>query len=216
MTIAYTDEQLAEFFSYYSLLVDNGVIPTIRTVNGYGAGIESMRPWITGQWGGTMAPNGQFMAAYLDEGQSLTIPPHLMRGDADEAGLHYRPGSVYTISRHSRHPEAAAKFLDFLMHDEESILIMKDNRGIPYNSASNEILQKSGILDTESLRFSSYNMMNSLTYKTEINAVIEDAQIADLVSDIYQKIDYTGLSPEGAAQEFRRRADRILRRLARS
>ena len=216
--IAYTDEQLEEFFDIYRQLVENKVVPSSQVLNSYGSGggIETMRPWITGQWAGNMAPNGDFMASFMEEGQELAVVPHLKREGATESGLHYRPAMVLSVSKNSRYPEEAARFLNFLLHDEDALAILTDNRGLPYSSIANQWLQENDLLDENSMLYQSTKMLDDQTYITEISAYIEEAQLMDIAKDVFQQMDYRNTSAKDAASEYRRRADRVLRRAMRS
>ena len=214
--IAYDDKQLEEFFAHYISLVEKGTTPSRRYLNGFGTGYETSQPWINGQWGGIMAPNGDFMASYMREDQTLVTGPHLKTENADESGLYYRPAQVFAIAKNSEHPEEAARFIDFLLHDHEALDILGDTRGIPYNTASTQWMLENNQLDTEGLQYQSFKLLDNLTYKTPVSSFIEDPQIKSLAEEIYEKIDYRGLTAAEAAKEFRRNADRTLRRVIRS
>lgn len=214
--ISYSDELLEEFFSYYQLLVDQRVIPSSRTLNAYGSGLESMRPWMNGQWGGTVAPDGNFMMSLMAEGQTLDVPPHLLIEDATESGLLYRPAAVFSISKNTKHPEAAAKFLNYMLHDPVSTDLIGDNRGIPFYTEAVARLREQDRLNDDSIRFVHFQMMESQNYETPISAYIEDPQLMSVAKDVYEMMDYQGRTPKEAAREFRRRADRALRRAIRS
>ena len=214
--IAYSDELLEELFSYYKLMTENSVIPTSQAVNAYGTGIESMRPWMSGLWGGTVTPSGNMMLSLMDEGQTLTVPAHLQKENATESGLYYRPAAVFSVSKNTPHPEEAAKFLEFLLHNPASVDILGDNRGIPYNTDSVAQLREQGRLNEDSIRFMHFQMMESENYETPISAYIEDPQFMSVVDDVYEMMDYRNATPAEAAKEFRRRADRVLRRAIRS
>lgn len=60
--------------------------------------------------------------------------------DTDESGMTLNGTNVASISAKSKHPEAAAKLLDFIINDEEAGKILGLSRGIPTNSATYEAI----------------------------------------------------------------------------
>ena len=218
--IAYSDAQLEEMFDLYRQMVDNHVLPSRRLQNAYGSGApETMRPWIEGQWAGTFTANpaADNAASFLAEGQKLVSGPFLQMVETPkEAGAFYRPSQVFSIAKNSDHPEEAALFIDFLLHSKEAMDIVGDVRGIPFQPAAFQYLVDSGQLGSDNLNYQGFQILESQTYITPVSAYIEDEQLHSEYASILEKMDYENWSPERAAKDFRRKADRILRRAIRT
>ena len=217
--LAYDDDRLEEMFAHYIRLVENNAIPSQDVLNAYGRGsLETLRPWIDGRWGGLFpaTTSSNVLQEFLAGDQVVELGPFIQRSDSLESGAHYRPSMLFTMSRSTPHPEEAAKLLDFLLHDEEGVRILGDVRGIPFNEPSYKLLIEEGLVDDSSLGYQGFQLMESLTYKTPVSPLLENDQLVGEFIEIIENIDYNGWSAERAATQFRRRADRILRRVIRS
>lgn len=218
--IAYDEQQLEEMFDIYRQMSENHVVPTTRQLNSFGSGTpETLRPWIEGKWAGTNTanPTSDGVATYLEGNQKLAIGPFLQMVDnPEESGSFYRPSMVFSVSKGTEHPEEAAQLLEFLLHNQEALTILGDVRGIPFNSSSYEYLVDSERLDASSLNFQGFQMLESQTYTTPISTYIEDEQLLSEYTSTLENMDYNDWSAERAAKDFRRKADRILRRAIRT
>ena len=122
----------------------------------------------------------------------------------------------YSISTSTKHPEEAAVFINFMLHDHAALDALIDTRGIPYHRASYEWLAESGKIDSELLSYQGFQALDNYVYKTPISSYIDDQQLVAELKATFESMDYQNTSPKAAAQSFRRRADRILRRAIRS
>ena len=217
--IAYDDELLTEFFASYKALIDNHVTPSTRDMNAYGSGnAETLKPWTSGRWGGmySPAPTADELQSFLEGDQKLVVGPMIYREDASESGAYFRPAMPYTVSTSSEHPEEAGLFINFMLHDQAALDILRETRGIPYLKESYERLAESGKIDSELLSYQGFKTLDSYIYKTPISSYIDDQQLIAEFKATFESMDYQNTSPESAAKAFRRRADRILRRAIRS
>ncbi|MDT9702799.1 hypothetical protein RMT89_44715, partial [Streptomyces sp. P17] len=67
----------------------------------------------------------------LQPPMSLELGPYPMLPNAKDAGLLARPSMMFSIGRNTRHPEAAAKLVNFLLNDPQGIEALGLTRGIP-------------------------------------------------------------------------------------
>lgn len=217
--IAYNDEQLAEMFAFYGELIENFVAPDRREVNSYGSGGKQLHnPWHDGRWAGTYPPHPETdeMKTFLKGEQVLETGPYIMMEGATEEGSLYRPAMVFSISRNSKHPEEAAQLIDFLLHDLDAMDILGDTRGLPLHPKSSQHLLDTGLVEADSLTYQGFQVLNNLTYNTPISLYCEDLQFMSVFQEAIENMDYNDWSAERTAQDFRRKADRILRRVIRT
>ena len=217
--IAYNAEQLEEMFNGYKTLVDNHVIPSTKFKNSFGNGNpETLKPWINGQWAGAYPAQATSneLEKFLADGQTLELGKPIQNENATESGAYYRPSMVFSIGKTSKHPEEAAMFLNFMLHDQGAMDILTDVRGIPFSQASANYLRDKGAIKKDSLNYEGFQLLESLTYTTQISPYIENEKMNKEFVSTIEKMDYENLSPEKAAKEFRRKADRILRKAIKS
>ena len=217
--LAYENDRLEEMFAHYINLVESNAIASQSVLNAYGRGsLETLRPWIDGRWGGLFpaTTSANVLQEFLEGDQVVELGPFVKREESLESGAHYRPSMLFAMSRNTSNPEEAARLLDFMLHDPEGVRILSDVRGIPFNEPSYKLLVDEGLVDESSLGYQGFLQMESLTYKTPVSSYLENDQLIAEFVEIIENIDYNNWTAERAAQQFRRRADRILRRVIRS
>ena len=115
-----------------------------------------------------MSAAGNFLLSYMQDDQKLVVSPHLQSPNATEAGLYYRPSAVFVISNTTKYPVEAATFLNFHLNNEESMSIIRDNRGIPLNiKVLNELLGQ-GLIDKQNIRYQHFQMMEGLNLNSAV------------------------------------------------
>ena len=57
-----------------------------------------------------------------------------------------------------------------------------------------------GLIDKQNIRYQHFQMMEGLNYSTSISSYVEDSQLLSLVKNVYEMMDYQGLTPEAGSQ----------------
>ena len=137
----YTLEDLEAGFQFYQDLIDSGVV----TLGGFDSDpINQQNPmWIQGHYGGVTEWDSSINGwlSNIEEGNEVVVAPFFSTGDDKLSGLMSRPSMGFAISRNSKHPEAVAAFLEFMLTDERAIEIMGTDRGVPSNNVAFNIFQ---------------------------------------------------------------------------
>jgi multiple sugar transport system substrate-binding protein len=129
-----SEETVADFFQLsLDLQAGGGQPDAARSVELEGAGPEgsllgtntgSMGMWWTNQLGAISTASGR-------ELQLLRLPGET---EGERTGMYFKPAMYYSVAKTSEHPEAAAKFVDFLLNDPEAGALMLSDRGLPANT----------------------------------------------------------------------------------
>lgn len=150
--VNYTEEQLAEGLEWYQSMMDRKVTPTtkeiIETVGT--AHVSTVKEFIEGNYTGIADWTGGLASyeATLKEGDmELTIPTFPTIEEDQAAGVIKKPTMLFSISKNSKHPEEAAKLLNFLLNDPEGVKAMGTARGLPVNENAVKILEDAGQID---------------------------------------------------------------------
>ena len=143
----YSKEEIIEGFEMLRLLEDSHVIPTVQMIYDYAASVvDQSDRWIDGYWAGIYT----WSSSYVNLAIALPDPDQMVAG-AMFGGFPYKGGlnkisQEFAISATCEHPVEAAALLNFLLNEEEGVILMSDQRGVPASKAGMAILVESGVL----------------------------------------------------------------------
>ncbi|WP_251152317.1 extracellular solute-binding protein [Cellulosimicrobium sp. Marseille-Q4280] len=128
-----SEETVADFFqTSLDLQAGGGEPDAARSVEIEAAGPEgsllgtntgAMGFWWSNQLGAVSTAAGRDLELLRVPGES----------DGERTGMYLKPAMYYSVAETSEHPEAAAKFVDFLLNDPEAGALMLSDRGLPAN-----------------------------------------------------------------------------------
>ncbi|MGO3800416.1 MAG: hypothetical protein ACTJHE_14330 [Vibrio casei] len=212
----YSQDEMTKFFELYTKQVEDHVFPSTKEYASYGrSNLYEMRPWIEGKFGGVYMWDTA-ITKYSDNlkpPMALELAPYPMAPDAKDAGLLSRPSMMFSIGRNTKHPEEAAKLINFLLNDPVGVKALGLTRGIPLSTAGVKELKSDGTIQESSLSFAGYTQAGSLPQTIVSTPYTDNAQLMDIFSEEMQALDYGKSTPEQSAQEFLRKGKRILARL---
>lgn len=214
----WNDAQWQEAFSFVKRLSDDHVIPGPKTMSSYGKGnLYEMKPWITGEWGGTFAWNIS-IRMYLN---NMTPPAKLVLGDyvmqpgTRDSGVYFKTAQMFSVSKSTRHPQEAATLINFLLNDPQAVEALGLERGIPLSKTAEKILTDNGTIDPNDPVVAGLRQAQSLPTTAVATPYIEDLQVVDQFTAARETMDHGGQTPAQVAVTFRQQVERIVRRLNR-
>jgi multiple sugar transport system substrate-binding protein len=136
--VGFTEKDLTAWWTLASELREDGTTTDAETTSTIDQSMQN-----SGLTRGLSA--AEFAAASLTGAYSDTLGAENIAiapfpTDTDESGMTLNGTNVAAVSSKSKHPEAAAKLLDFIVNDEEAGKILGLSRGIPTNSATYEAI----------------------------------------------------------------------------
>lgn len=148
--INYTKEEIAEGFAMISELEDKHVIPTIQMIKDFAADpLDKSDRWINGYWPGVHNWNtsfGPLLTALPEDQQENFIVTGMFDGLPNKGGLN-KISMEFAITQTCEHPKEAAALINFLLNEEEGVIPMASERGVPASAVGFEIASREGILD---------------------------------------------------------------------
>lgn len=121
-------------------------------------------------------------------------------------GMYYKPAMFYSVSKTSKHPEAAVRLVDFLVNDPEAGALILSDRGLNANTAVREsVADKLSSLEQQ-----------AATFLAALSGDIVDgppapptgaADIPKITTRINQEVLFDTMSPADAAGQFRSEAN---------
>lgn len=148
--VNYTVEQVQKVLEEYKALEDSGAMPTFEQDPSVETNANPQ--WTGGQIGGIYewANSLAQWAGSYKEGQAedeLTVAPYLQTTADKKPNIYVKPNFGYAISKHSKNPEVAADFINFLFTNEAAVVASGDTLGISSNTVTNELQVKNNLLE---------------------------------------------------------------------
>jgi multiple sugar transport system substrate-binding protein len=116
-------------------------------------------------------------------------------------GMWLQASQLYTISKRSEHPAAAAKLIDFLVSDERAADLIKADRGIPANPAIRAHLE-AGLDENAKVEFDFVDRMSGLVDGDFVIGPTGSTESVDILTRVNQSVLFGQSSPEQGAERF--------------
>jgi len=145
--VAWTPEELAEGISFLGKLVETGAIRSQKEEAADGnVNLFEKPSWAEGKVAGSYEWDSTYSkyADPLKDGQVLTPVPMLKLADAVTDGVYRKPSMVFSISKNSKDPAAAAQIVNCLLNEPEGIDALGTSRGLPASKAAAARLGEKG------------------------------------------------------------------------
>ncbi len=215
-TLNYTEEEIQEGFAMLQQLEDKHVIPTIQMIKDYGADpIDKSDRWINGYWAGIHAWDTGVMPPKLalpEDQQSGFTPASMFEGLPYKGGFK-KISMEFAITSTCEHPVEAAAFLNFILNEEEGVMAMSGERGVPASAAGLKIAQENNILDPLVIETSNL-ALEAAEYV--LDPYFEDAELKTSGEGLYYKVmsahSYDQMTDEEAAKELAEGITEVLNR----
>jgi multiple sugar transport system substrate-binding protein len=213
--LGYSEDEDQYFIDYLNMLKslrDDGVMPpTDDEVSRRTLGVED-KYIVTGQAVMDYMWSNQIVAVWTAAGEDRHFVMYpIPRVEGGLPRNYFKPSMFWSITRDSKNPEEAAKFIDWFTNSIEANKILFAERGVPISSVVREaLLPELGPAQKE--------MFDYLGRLESYNSPIrppDPAGHADIINNIYwpevvDPIMYGLLSPEEGVQILREEANKIL------
>lgn len=198
--VAWTPEELAEGITFLGTLVDKGVMRSQKEEAADGnVNLFEKPEWANGRIAGSYEWDSTFekYAAPLKEGQVLKPFPLLKVEGAVTDGIYRKPSMVFSISKHSKDPDAAAEIVNCLLNEPEGIDALGTTRGIPGSKSASARLGNEG--DAEVREANAIVMASSGPTVSPFN---ENPEIRGIFLDTLEEYAYRQLDAQQAAEQI--------------
>lgn len=210
--VAWTPEELAEGISFLGKLVETGAIRSQKEEAADGnVNLFEKPQWAEGKIAGSYEWDSTWSkyADPLKDGQVLKPVAMLKVDGAVTEGVYRKPSMVFSVSKHSKNPEAAAQILNCLLNEPEGIDALGTSRGLPTSKAAIARLGEQGEPEVRAanaivmaatgptvspfnehpeIRAAFIDTLEEYAYG-QIDAADAAAQIIDTVNDVLVKFD---------------------------
>ncbi|MDR7124639.1 ABC transporter substrate-binding protein [Pseudotabrizicola sp. 4114] len=199
-TVAWTPEELLAGIQFYQSLVEAGAIRDWKQVAGEG-NIElfEMRPWADGRIAGTYEWDSAY-AKYADPlgAEQELVPVKMLQIDGAVTEATYsKPSMLFSISRNSKNPKAAAEVVNCLLNDPQAIEILSDSRGVPASKVAFDLLSEKDLIHPNVAAANSIVLEGTGPVVSPFN---EHPRVREAFADYLENMAYDQISAEDAAE----------------
>ncbi len=204
-SLGFSEDSFVEFFQTFKDLVASGAMPTTDIVTNIKSFDES--PFSLGQSGLVETWTNQY-ATYQDAAGDMPVSLQLPFDAKDTKALYYRASMFYSIAETSKHKKAAAKFIDFLVNDEDAAKLFGTERGVVANTKVLDVL-KPNMSDVEKQTVEYLENISDIVGTPDPVYPLGASELSTSLNDLYSAVTYGQTTPKAAYTEFTKKAKEV-------
>lgn len=208
-TMNFTEAEAAEAFQNVVELYETNTLEPFGEAATFAGQADQNNKWINGKIGMIVDYTGsapKYIASIESPLDVISMP---VTSDAKCSGVAYSGDRGFAINDNSSNKEEAAKFLDFLMNDPESIALCKTDVGYCTTRQSDDILIAAGVVSEIQKKGVEISEPDSYTN----NMISGNTELEVIRKDLIQEVVYKDITPEEAAKELVEQYQEILEEL---
>lgn len=217
--VAMSPAAVLDWVKTYKRLFSTGVatpVPYRASLGGAEKPLEQQPDWVVGRWAGTYTWDTVLRTrlSTLDTAQKLDVGPFLTWPGAKNSGMFGRPTALFAVSKRTRHPEAAARFLKFMLADPDAAKLLTLTRGVPSAASAYQALERENLLPP--LELKAYRQINHQRQAGRIDLPsmrFEDARFRRFLREIFELLGYDRISESDAARRLLEDGNALLARI---
>jgi oligogalacturonide transport system substrate-binding protein len=217
--VAMSEAAAVEWVQMYKKLVSNNVavpLPTRAALGGAEKPTEQQQDWVVGNWAGNYTWDsviGQRNST-LNKDQKLDVGDFLTLPNAKNTGMFGRPTLMFAVSKKSKNPEIAAKFLNYLLTDPEAALILGLTRGVPSADSQFRTLARTTALQGTELQAFLQIKKQKDTGKIDLpSPLFENGRFNKFMRDVFETVAYGKVTEQEAAKRLIEEGNALLKRI---
>lgn len=207
--LGYDDDQmLADYFSFWKNLVDEGAAAPIEDWVQISNQIEN-RMMVHKKAASGSVHSNQVQGLMKGAGRTMgvTTYPSVAGG---QKGQYIKPSMFFSIASTSKHPEEAAKFIDFFTNSLEANEVLAADRGVPISKKVRDHLAPK-MDEAGRIMFDYLEIAGEHSREIDPPDPKGASEIERLFERINQEVHYGQGTPEQGAKKFREEATKILK-----
>lgn len=200
-----TADQLAKYYQFYAdgmkdgWMIEPGVYAEISTGSVeqsplvYGSDPDNMS-WCTLSW------SNQYVS-YLNAANGKTLGITTWPSNDPSKSQYVKPSMFFSVSASAKDPEAAVKFVNWMINSEKANDYLKGERGIPINSEIADYVKNQLSSDEVKVYDFVYNVV--IPNSTAINPPYPDgySEVDKNLNSMLEQVAYGAVTPQDAAQQ---------------
>jgi oligogalacturonide transport system substrate-binding protein len=210
--VALNKAECLEFVQFYKKLADTRAVTPLQlriSTSGPEAPTEQQQAWVKGEWAGNFTWDSTFKTrmSSLPKTTVVTVGDFLTVKGAKNSGFFGRPSLMFAVSKNSKNPRIAAKFINFMLTDPAAVKVLGDSRGIPLAKSAFELLDKENKFTA--LDKIAYNQFKKAKIDAP-SAFFEHAKIQALVREIFEQVSMGKITDAQAVERLTTETNKVL------
>lgn len=217
--VAMSLQAALEWVQFYKKLIAAKVatpLPYRASLGGADKPTEQQQDWTTGAWAGNYTWDSvlRLRSSTINKDQKLDIGDFISLPDAKASGMFGRPSLMFAVSKKTKHPDVAARFLSYLLTDPQAGLVLGLSRGIPSSESQFQALSKDKRIDA--LELKAYQQIKKLKDAGRIDLpspLFENQRFSKFVREVFETVAYGKASDQDAARRLVEEGNALLNRI---
>jgi oligogalacturonide transport system substrate-binding protein len=210
--VALTKAEALEFVNFYKKLVDmHSVVPLQRRLSASApeTPTEQNQEWVQGEWAGVYTWDSTFKArqSSLPKTTVMTVGEFFTLKGAKNSGFFGRPSLMFAVSKNSKNPLVAARFINYILTNPAAVKVLGGSRGAPLAKSAYDLLEKEN-------KFTALDRTAFAQFrKAKIDAPsadLEHSKIQELLRSIFEQVALGQTTPERAAERLTTETNKVL------
>lgn len=199
MKLNMTEEQFTECFTLIKELYENKVCAPADYKAPFGDQDQEDPNWIAGKYVAAVAytSSTDVLSAANPDVEYMAGNMPVMANAKSDGWVNDCPQYI-GVYADTKHPEEAAKFLDYFFNSEEAAKMLGTVRSVPPTAMAQEICEKEGTLNP----LTKQSVETSMQYNGESDSgYTTGSEVTAILADAYENVSYGTKTPEEAAKE---------------
>lgn len=217
--VAMSPAAALEWVQVYRRLIDEHVatpLPLRASLGGAEKPTEQQQDWVVGNWAGNYTWDSVIglRSSTLDKRQKLALGEFPTLPGAKVSGMFGRPTVMFAVGRNSKHPELAARLINFMLTDPEATQILGRSRGLPAAKGPFEQLQKAGKLPPLELAAREQIRAQRMAGRVPMpSPLFEHARLHKFMREVFETVAYGKTTDQEAARRLVEEGNALLNRI---
>ena len=192
-------ETVQDYFDFSLKLSESGAAPSAsETVEKLNVSTEQTLMGM-GQAGMMLTWTNSLTALSKASGAELKLLK--LPGETPTPGIWLQSSQFYTISARSKHADAAAKLVNFLVNNEAAAKIIQSDRGVPSNSGMRTAIQD--LLTPQGKAEAAYiDQIGKMDFAPTFIGPTGSTAVSEITARINTEVLFKRLTPEKAAEQW--------------
>ena len=214
-----TQTAALEWVRTYRRLVEEEVatpLPLRASLGGAEKPTEQQPDWVVGNWAGNYTWDSviSLRRSTLNAQQQLALGEFPTAPNALDSGLFGRPTLMYAVSRNSREPDIAARFVNFMATSEQAHEVLGRTRGLPGARKAFAKVRGSGkVTPLELAAFEQIAAVRRSGRLSRPSPLFEHARMHRFMREIFERVAYRKVSDDEAAQRLIDQGQALVQRI---
>lgn len=211
-------DEIKEWVGFYRKMVDTHfAVPfPLRAAKGGDVDkpMQEMVDFVEGRWAGSFNWDSAMTITLstVKKEFEMVLGDYPQLKDAKSSGRIGRPAQIFGVSKNSKNPEMAAKFISFLLTSPEAAEVLKVTRGVMIAGPAYATLEKNNLISP--MQRQAMEQIKDVNVHAP-SPYFEDPRMIELMRNVFEEVGFGKTTVDQAAERLLNEGNQIVKRLSR-